>query len=129
MTQTRKLRNIPRSVPSPRAGFHPHGDLPTKADLIAFVEGYANRMRSLSHSTNIPRAQCRVAQQNARIALRLLNAVRQRSEKDMIENPVDVFGELDALTEKEAQETGFPAESADLEDAGADDSTDDSTEE
>lgn len=115
MTTTRKLRNIPRSAPSPRAGFHSHGDLETRADVIAFIEGYAARMRSLSHNPNIPRAQCRVAQENARLGLRLLNAVRQRSEKDLIEKPLDVFAELDALREKDADETGVAPESADLE--------------
>lgn len=120
MTQVRKLKSIPRPAATPRAGFHPHGDLLTKADVLDFIEGYANRMRSLSHNTNIPRAQCRVAQQNASLALRLLNAVRQRSEKDMLDKPVEVFAELDALMEREAAETGVPVECADVDDLNAD---------
>lgn len=115
MTQVRKLRKIARPAETPRAGLHNHGDLLTKADLLDFIEGYAARMRSLSRNPNIPRAQCRVAQQNAGLALRLLNAVRQRAEKDLIENPVDVFAALEEIKAKEAEETGVPPESADLE--------------
>ena len=115
MTQVRKLNNIPRKEAQPRTGFHQHGDLHTKQDLIAFIEGYARRMRSLARNRNIPRAQNRVAQQNAGAALRLLNAVRPRSESDLLKNPVDVFAELRAIVRKEASASGLAPESADLE--------------
>lgn len=116
MTQVRKLHDIPRPAATTRAGFSNQGDLPTKGDVIAFIEGYARRMRSLSRNPHIPRAQCRVAQQNAGAALRLLNAVRPRSEKDLSDNPVDVFAQLNAIKAKEAEDAGDAPESADPED-------------
>lgn len=120
MTQVRKLKAIPRPDNVQRAGFYPQGDLRTKDDVLNFIKGYVERMRSLERNPNIPRAQCRVAGQNAGMALRLLNAVRQRPEKDLLENPVDVLGEIAAMKAREAQEAGLPVESADLEEQDAD---------
>lgn len=124
MTQVRKLHDIPRTAAIPRAGFSNQGDLPTKVDVIAFIEGYARRMRSLSRNPHIPRAQCRVAQQNAGAALRLLNAVRARSEKDLLDSPLDVFAQLNAIKAKEAEDAGDAPESADPEDLSAVESDD-----
>ena len=124
MTQVRKLHDIPRIAATPRAGFSNQGDLPTKGEVVAFIEGYARRMRSLSRNPHIPRAQCRVAQQNAGAALRLLNVVRPRSEKDLLDNPVDVFAQLNAIKAKEAEDAGDAPESADPEDFNTGEDTD-----
>lgn len=107
MRQPKKLKTIPLPTEAEYAGFHEDGQLPDKNAVLQFLEGYARRMESLAQNEYIPRAQCRVAGENARAAKKVMAAVKERTAKDLLADPIDLTSAIEAAKEAEADALGL----------------------